>query len=85
VIASTSGSAPAESTLISAINKAMWDVKGRKAKAAAVTAQEKTTMPRCAPLASASQPHAAGAKVRASGGRARTQAISTALKPRSAR
>jgi hypothetical protein len=85
VIASTTGSAPAESRLITPTSKPIWLVKGKTAKAAAETAHENATTARCAPARSASQPHAAGAKMRASGGSASTEAISTALKPRLAR
>lgn len=45
----------------------------------------KATMARRAPLASASQPQAAGAKMRVSGGSASTQAISIAPSPRQER
>ena len=67
------------------MTSAMRSVNGNAANETAVTAQEKTTIARCAPLASASQPHAGGAKVRASGASASTQAICMALNCQSAR
>lgn len=87
-MASTSGSAPAERTLMRPISPAIAAVPaatGSKRKVTPITAQENTTMPRWAPLRSASQPHAAGANTRASGGSASTNAISPASSPRRAR
>jgi hypothetical protein len=84
-MASTSGSAPAESRLLSPITQAMRSVNGINANPAAVTAHEAATIARCAPVRSASTPHAVGATMRASAGSASTQAISTALRLRLAR
>ena len=57
---------------------------GSAAKHAAIATHENTTMPRCAPLRSASQPQPAGAKARATCGSASTSAISAAPSPRQA-
>ena len=60
-------------------------ITGKSAKHAALAAQAKTTMARCAPVRSASAPQAAGATMRASCGSASTHAICAAPRPRAAR
>jgi hypothetical protein len=88
VIASTSGSAPAEKTPVNATSQAIGlnpSMKGSAAKQTAMLAQDPATMPRWAPKRSAIQPHAAGATMRAICGAASTSAIPAASRPREAR
>ena len=88
MIASTSGNAPEENTPVAPMSSAIQPTpcaSGSSAKHATMLAHESSTMPRCAPLWSASQPQAAGANMRAAAGSDSTNAISPALRPRAER